>query len=189
MKEDVNNLIRRHPAEVLLWLEDWLKQGKRVSYDSETHWQGLGDIAAAYACNANSKHTIVESILWGSIAITVREQLAKNESDKPGALGPAMIVRCNLVLQFGNHPGDPICDSKIIRDWFFQALPLNLERAEFEARVWHEKPAERKFEMKWVVEWLETLRSLATAGKLPIDPDLQRWFDLLKTIRPEAAEK
>jgi hypothetical protein len=185
MNEDVNELLNRHPAAVLLWLEDWLKHGKSISHDSEINWLGLGDSAAAYACNTYGRHTTVESILWGSIAVTVREHLAKSESDRPGVLYPAMIVRCNLILAFGNHPGDPLCDSKIVRDWFFQAIPLNLEGAEIETRNWHRKPEERKFEMKWVIDWLEMLRSLATAGKLQIDPDLQPWFDLLKEIRPE----
>jgi len=134
MDENVNNLLKRHPAEVFLWLEDWLKKGKNISHDSEMNWLGFGDSAAAYACNAYGRNTTVECILWGSIAVTVRERLAKSESDKPVTLAPAMIVRCNLILAFGNHPGDPLCDSKIIRNWFFQALPIDLEGAKIEAR-------------------------------------------------------
>ena len=184
MSENVSNLLDRHPAAVLLWIEDWLKQGKRISHDSEMNWLGFAEGAAAYACNAYGRHSVVESILWGSIAVTVREHLAKSESNKPSALGPAMMVRCNLILMFGNHPGDSLCDSKTVRNWFFQVLPMNLEGAMIEVRSWHEKPAERTFQMKWVVDWLEVLHSLATGGKLQIDSDLQTWFNLLNKVRP-----
>lgn len=181
---DVKELLERHPAEVYLWLQEWTRQGRPISHDADMNWLLLAECAAAYACNAYGKHSALESILWGSIGITVRDGLAKGESQIPASSASAMAIRCNLIMTFGNHPGDPLCDSKIILDWFYEALAMTFQEATNEARRWHTNPGERKFEFKWIIEQLEMIRPLVAARRLEADPQLQQWLELLEGIRP-----
>jgi len=39
--------------------------------------------------------------------------------------------------------------------------------------------------MKWVIDWVEMLQSLADSGQLQIDPDIQAWFELVNKISTE----
>jgi hypothetical protein len=184
MKTDINELLKRHPAEIYLWLEDWIKQGKPVSHDTEINWLGLAESAAANACNQYECHTVLERILWANIGVTVREHLAKGESEFLTSAASAMAIRHNLIMDFGNHPGDPLCDSNVILKWFYDTLPMTLEEARIEAQNWHEHPDKRKIEFRYAIERLELLQHLAGAGKMEMDRDLPAWLELLATIRP-----
>ncbi len=181
---DVDQLLSRHPAAILTWLDGWLKEGKMVSLDSEINWLGLAEIAAAHASNMYGRRSILESLLWGSVAIIVGEQLAKSEPKGNDLLHGAMVVRSNLILRLGSHPGDPICDAKIIVDWFYQTLSMSLQEAETLVKAWHSHPAGRKYELKMIVERLKIIRDLAAHQCLHPDSDLERWLRLL----PDATE-
>lgn len=176
-------LLASHPAKVVVWLDEWQKQGKKISLDSEINWIGLAECAAAKVCDINGKQTALESMLWGSVAITIREELAKN-----GHAGrdSAMWVRHNLIAMFGNQPGDPICDSKIILDWFYQQLPMALQEAILESQNWHTNPSARRFEFKLIIERLRGLKSLVDASKLDTDQELRRWLEILASVDNQA---
>src|SRR5690348_6968624 len=140
MEKNLTALLSSHPAVVMLSLHDWLGCGNTISYDSEINWLGLGDAAAAYASNAYENKTVLESVIWGSIAITVREKLAETEAGGPYKLVDAMRVRYNLILRFGSHPGDPLFDARVILEWFYRAVPLSIEQATREAELWKSAP-------------------------------------------------
>lgn len=177
-----NQLLARHPAAVVMWLDEWLKQGNRISLDSDFNWLGLAESADAYACNTYEKHTVLERILWGNVAITVRETLNNNATNGGTQMFHAMAVRHNLILQLGHHAGDPICDSSILVDWFYRELPVSLEEATKLAQNWQSNPTGRKHEFKWVVERLKLLQNLAINKKLNPDPELSRWLGLLEIL-------
>ena len=183
MNIDLEKLLVSYPAAVLVWIEERLKAGNAFRLDSEFNWLGLADSAAAYASSTSGRHSVLERILWGNVAIIIREQLASFEVGKPAALERAMSVRYNLIMDFGSYPGDPLFDANLIRDWFFRALPISLEKAATESKTWSSDPSSRSFELKWTTEWIELLRCLVTEGRLASDDDLSGWFRLMDGVR------
>jgi len=176
-----NDLVRAPAAEAMLWLEEWLKQGNKINVDADTNWLGLAESAAAYACNTFGKHTVLESVIWGSIAITIREEIAKAEAGRRPSLDDAMTVRYNLIMRFGNHPRDPICDSKIIVEWFYRELSMSLEEATCHAQNWNQQ-SKREFTFKLLVQRLDMLRSLVASKRLDVDSELERWLSVLELV-------
>ena len=179
--ESANNLINSRPEEVLLWIEKWLGQGKKVDLNSDINWSGLAECAAAYACDTSGKHTVLQSIMWGSIAVIIREQLAKAEEGRQPSLDDSVIVRHNLIIRFGNHPGDPLFDSNVIVAWFYRQLSMPFEQATRHAENWHD-PAKREFAFKLLVERLELIKNLVTSQRLVPDHELRRWLGILQIL-------
>lgn len=172
-----NELLAMHPARVLVWLQDWLNKGNVVSPDNaEIHWLGLAEISAARASDSDSKYGVLESLLWGTVAIKVYEELAKPTSNSSFR---AMIVRVTLIRRFGNYPNDSLLDSKLVVNWFYQTLPMSFDEAQHNVQRWHSDPWGRTFEFKLIVEHLRMLKELVSAQRLQPDSQLQDWLGIL----------
>lgn len=177
---DENELLAMHPAAALAWLQDWLNKGNVVSSDdTKIHWLGLAEVSAARASDSDCKYGILESLLWGSIAIRVYEELAKPTSNSSFR---AMIVRVSLIVRFGNYPNDSLLDSKLVVNWFYQTLPMSFDEAQHHVQRWHSDPWGRTFEFKLIAESLRMLKELVSAQKLQPDFQLQEWLGILDKL-------
>ena len=174
-------LFASHPAKIFVWLQEWLKDGKSISPDSEINWLGLAETSAANACSQYRKYSITDSLLWGNIAILIREALGKIAPDKEFShtFACAMQVRTNLIIQFGNHPGDPTCDAQLILDWFYQTQNLPIDECKRLISIWPSSEASGNFEFKMAFYRLEMVRSLYEAKRIRPDQNLLRWLELL----------
>jgi hypothetical protein len=179
MTPKLSDLLAQHPAELAVWLRAWLRDGNAIRLDSEINWLGFAESAAARVADVRDGQTVLETMLWGHLAVMVREELAQAKS---GGKMYGMMVRYNLIMRFGNHPGDPLCDSKIIVDWFFQTLQLSFEEASRQTEMWHREPAGRSYEFKVVIDQLRMLQSLNQEKKLAPTDGLQRWLKLVERV-------
>lgn len=179
-----NELLAGHPAKALTWLNEWLARGEQIHLESEINWLGLVEVAAWRVDRFHERRSLLDSFLWGVVAIKVFDELAKN-SDR-GFISfseRAMCVRSNLIQMFGNHPGDDICDSTLISDWFQKQLPFSIEEAERQATTWHSKNVSRSFELKLLVEQLEIIESLSAAKLLEPNPTVACWLDFYRRLK------
>ncbi len=178
-----------HPAKVFVWLQDWLKEGKPLALDSKINWLGLAETAAANVCNHYSKSTVIDSLLWGSIAITIREELAKTDPGHEAShtFASAMWVRTNLIAQYGSYPEDPICDANLVLDWFQRTLNFSLDECARLITVWPNLEAAGNFEFKMIFHRLEQIRCLHETKRITPDQKLTRWLELLEVF--EKAKK
>jgi hypothetical protein len=179
---NTEELLSKHPAAIMMWLTEWLADGKKISLDSGPNWIGLAESAAGHVSGIFKSNSILETLLWGAVAIRIREELAKNESQGLVSDYGATLVRFNLIHQLGNFPGDSICDSNIIVERFFQALPMTWNEAEQNAKKWSTDRDSRSYEFKVLVERIELLRDLVRAQRLVPDTELQRWLGLLEEL-------
>jgi hypothetical protein len=175
--KDLQEIGSKHPAVVYAWISDWLASGKKIEPTSETiHWLGVAEMAAGYASGIYGKRSVLENMLWGSISITVYEEIAKCPYGPFEPLSDAMVVRFNLIAEFGNYPGDPIFDSVIIVQWFLRELPMTLDEAKHHAK---NRPADRSdYEFKMLIFRLKLLRDLAQTNKLVSTSEVQKWLEL-----------
>ena len=113
-------------------------------------------------------------MLWGSIAITVYEEIAKCPYGPFEPSTDAMVVRFNLILKYGNYPGDPICDTKIIVRWFLKELSMTWD----EAKAQIEKGRPFDYDLKVIIFRLKLLRDLVQTKKLVPTAEVQKWLEL-----------
>ena len=180
---DLNEeLTTSHPAKVFVWLQDWQKEGKPIVLESEINWLGLAQTAAAKAGSHYNKSPVVEALLWGSIAIKIREELAKAVSsfEAGGTFANAMLVRTNLIAQYGNYPEDPICDANLVLGWFQRTLCFSFDECERLIKIWPNLEASGNFEFKMVFDRLEQIRQLHEAKRIVPDQEISRWLELLE---------
>jgi len=174
MKE-LQEIGSKHPAVVFAWISDWLASGKKIEPTSpEVHWIGVAEMAAGYASGIYGERSVLESMLWGSISIMVSEEIAKCSYGPFGGLTNAMVERFNLIVKYGNYPGDPICDSEIIVRWFLKELSMTWD----EAKAQIEKGRPFDYDIKVIIFRLKLLRDLVQTNKLVPSPEVRKWLEL-----------
>jgi hypothetical protein len=172
--KDLNDIASMHPAVVFAWISDWLASGKKIEPTSpEVHWMGVAETAAGYVSGIYGERTVLETMLWGSIAITVSEEIAKCAHGPFGGLTNAMVVRFNLIVKCGNYPGDPICDSEIIVKWFLKELSMTWDAAKAQIE---KDPFD--YHIKVIIFRLKLLRDLVQTNKLVPSPEVRKWLEL-----------
>jgi len=174
--KSVEEFASKHPAKAFVWLEDWLANGNKIQLSSELNWIGFAETAAGYASGIYADIPMLERLLWGSIAITVQEQLAQSTPDASGCIADAMVVRSNLITSCGNHPGDKICDSSIIATWFLQNTHMSLEEAK--SGLKNGRPDAFNYDLKVIIERLKMLQHLVKTNKLVPVPELKQWLEI-----------
>ena len=131
--------------------------------------------AAARACSDYDKTPVVEALLWGSIAIKIRDELAKAVSgyEASGTFANAMWVRTNLIAQYGNYPDDPICDANLVLDWFHRTLCFSFDECKRLIKIWPAPEASGNFEFKMIFDRLEQIRCLHKTKRIIPDQELE----------------
>jgi hypothetical protein len=177
----LEDVASEHPAETFVWLANWLESGNRIELGSKLNWIGLAEVAAGYVSGMYGECSMLETLLWGSIAVTVREALAQGTPSGDGFLYGAMVVRYNLISKYGNYPGDPVCDSKIIVKWFLEHAPMTLGEARRHAK---ERPADGSdYEFKLLMEQLDMLRFLVKTKRLSPTGKVKKWLDFFASAK------
>lgn len=117
---DESLISRKTPWAALAALERFLAEGGRCRLPDITNWIGI-----VFTCESNAdgepgpKPALHEAFAWSQLAIQIREAMAREfpQAQTVGIITGAMWVRANMIVRFGNYPGDPICDCDKLIGW------------------------------------------------------------------------
>src|SRR5881394_2443013 len=123
---DESLIARKTPWAACAALEDMFATKGRASVSDNVNWVGIAFTCATKANGFPLDSTDSAVVLgWAHLAISIRESLACTFTCNCwGILHGAMVVRMNMVIRYGNHLGDYICDCKRVVDWCLSCLEV-----------------------------------------------------------------
>lgn len=158
-------------------------------------WQLVAECAASSAF-PGQKNALGPNFDWAQVALLAYQHLIQEEKkssrllDKPvlkkniftSYLLKLMQVQVKSILEFGTLAGDPLRDVHQLIHSFFEDIPFspdNLQKALKEQRTYS---FEKRMELHWLLQKLQTLQPLAKRHLLPPNEQLTRWFSVWDQI-------
>lgn len=189
-----NWLLEQDPSLVLRWLyEVW--EESRIAPEG-FNWEGLAEISASLANHRDGTLSSPPDLGWARVAVLVNTFLIHEakaygrvyysarvvppEEREIVCFSPeerVMRLRVKFLLRLGNVPGDPVLDSNLLVQSFFEGLTLSPEEAlnQYTAGM---KTLSRGqiWKLSRIRRNLEFLRPLAERSLLP--RELLPWYSI-----------
>jgi hypothetical protein len=120
MKLNMAVFERDDPWEATFYLGKFFGNGGVCRLHDDFNWVGAAFICSSKANNIlSAKVEMVQRLAWAFLAILINESLASSCPDEcSGQKGRAMLDRVNMIVRFGDHPNDYICDLDTVVDFY-----------------------------------------------------------------------
>ncbi len=196
-----NWLLEQDPSLVLHWLyEVW--EGARQAPE-EFNWLGLAEISASLAHHRDGTLSSPPDLGWARVAVLVNTFLI-HEAKAHGRVyfsarvvppearervcftceERVMRIRVSFLLRLGSVPGDPVLDSNLLVQSFFEGLTLSPEEALSQCAAGRKVlNREQIWKLNRVQRNVELLRPLAEQHLLPANQELFAWYSIRERLR------
>ena len=173
------------PQEMIDKGPEWLDAYLQRFEGGELAPHSMISIEAGAASKAHSE----SSIRWAEIAVRAAELLAlENRGEhRAHALRKAMSLRAWFISKRGAEADHPILDPQIVVRWFKNEAEYPLSAVEekslrLRATKLSAKDQDELIKLRNIKGRIGVLRTLADAGELPPDPELQEWLNMRDRI-------
>ena len=187
-----NWLLEQDSGLVLHWLyEVW--EGAHQAPEG-FNWLGLAEISAGLATHKDDTLSSPPDLGWARVAVLVNTFLIHEAKAHgrvyssarvvpPEARERVMRIRVRFLLRLGSVPGDPVLDSNLLVQSFFEGLTLSPEEALSQCAAGRKVLSQEQiWKLNRIQRNVEFLRPLAEQHLLPANQELLAWYSIRERL-------
>ncbi len=195
-----NWLLEQDSGLVLHWLyEVW--EGAHQAPEG-FNWLGLAEISAGLATHKDDTLSSPPDLGWARVAVLVNTFLIHEAKAHGRVYSSARVVppearervcftfeervmriRVKFLLRRGNVPGDPVLDSNLLVQSFFEGLTLSPEEALSQCAAGRKVLSQEQiWKLNRIQRNVELLRPLAEQHLLPAKQELFAWYSIRERL-------
>jgi hypothetical protein len=171
-------LIEQGPEHLLDWIAIAQSNQDRAPH-AMNWWLGLAEAAALNATTDDDAPSNQDVLRWAHAAIEVYNYLSETVAPegRNGFECSAMFLRASMMERYGVIPDHPILDPYVVKNWFYDRLPLPREAVVKNAKHWQDLPIEQIRQLRHLKNRLSVIEFFVEKGYLQ-DTELREWVQI-----------